>query len=169
MRDRVFLSQLSSYYHRIKVRVPGSLVHEQYVDPGKTDCSPQGQLIGFPEDELPVLVQLEGGQDTAEFWMQEDARTQLQSQMLAAISETLPTNVVEQPLPQRSAPPPAGKSSFFGRKQGKAQDFKEAPEPVKPSVAVEVQLEEVHFRTETEYGLYETIRGRGVLVTIDVR
>ena len=101
--------------------------------------------------------------------MQSEALEQLQSQMLAAISDTVPTHNIEPPLPERPAIPPATRSSFFGRKQSKAPEGKAASRPAKPPVSVDVQLDEVHFRTESAYGLYETLRGRGVLVTVDVR
>ena len=115
------------------------------------------------------MIQLEGRQDTLEFWTQEDARSHLQRQMLAAITNSVPTMPVEQPLPERPAPPPAMRSSLFGRKQSKAPEVNAAPKPIVPPITIEVQLDEVHFRTETEYGLYETLRGRAVLVTVDVR
>lgn len=88
--------------------------------------------------------------------------------MLIEMSDSMPT--VVQPLPERHAPPPAARSSFWGRKQ-KAPETR--PEPVrkveKPPVSVNVQLDEVHFRTETEYGLYETLRGRCVMIEVEVR
>ena len=124
--------------------------------------------MGFPEEELPILIQLEGRQDTLEFWMQQDALEQLQSQMLAAISDT-ETGSGERPLPERPIPTTKSKSSFFGRKQTKEPEVMAVPKQMQPPVSVDVRLDEVHFRTETEYGLYETLRGRGVLVVVDVR
>lgn len=137
--------------------------------PSNQDASRKGQLVGFPDDETPTLIQLEGRQDTMEFWTQEAARGELQNQMLAAISEDLPSTAIGTPLPERPAPPPATKSSFFGRKQSKAPAVATSTVPAKAPVTVEVQLEEGHFRGETEYGLFETQRCRGLLVTVEVR
>ena len=113
------------------------------------------------------MIQLEGRQDTLEFWTQQEALHQLQNQMLAAISDSVPTSIPES-LPERPLPPPAMKSSFFGRKQSKTPQEVSEIQAVKPPVRVDVHLDEAHFRSETEYGLYETLRGRCVLVTVDV-
>lgn len=109
-----------------------------------------------------MLIQLEGRQDTLQFWTQEEARIELQKQMLAAISDGIPGTATEPQLP----PPPASKSSFFGKKSSKAP---EVAKPVKVPVMVDVQLDEAHFRAENEYGLYETLRCRCLLVMVDVR
>jgi hypothetical protein len=119
--------------------------------------------VGFPEDERPTVIQLEGNQDTIEFWTQPEAIDELQNQLYAAVAEDVP-----QQLPERPAAPPAVKSSMFSRRQNKTVVTK-APKPYRPPVTVEVQLDEAHFRSETEYGLYETLRGRAVLVTVVVR
>lgn len=132
------------------------------------DASRKGQLVGFPADETPVLIQLEGRQDTLEFWMQQQAIDELKTQLVVAISDSMPT--VIEPLPERSTPPPAAKSSFWSRKQ-RASEAKlgSAHRVEKPPVSVDVLLDEVHFRTETEFGLYETLRGRCIMIEVDVR
>ena len=89
--------------------------------------------------------------------------------MLATISDGLPTKVVEPTLPERPTPPSSSKSSFFGRKQAKAPAVAAQANTVKAPVAVDVQLDEVHFRAENEYGLYETLHCRCLLVIVEVR
>ena len=89
--------------------------------------------------------------------------------MLAAISDDLPTKAGDPPLPERPTPSSSSKSSFFSRKQGKATVVPVQASPVKAPVVVDVQLDEVHFRAETEYGLYETLRCRCLLVAVEVR
>jgi hypothetical protein len=133
------------------------------------DTRRKGQLVGFPEDEMPTLIQLEGRQDTMEFWTQDEARRELQAHLLVAISDELPAKVADPPLPERTTPAPSAKASFFSRKQSKAPTVAMKTSPVKAPVTVNVQLEEAHFRGETEYGLFETQRCRGLLVTVDVR
>ena len=62
------------------------------------------------------------------------------------------------------------KSSFWGRKQKVREASPEQARKVeKPPVSVDVQLDEVHFRTETDFGLYETLRGRCVVIEVEVR
>lgn len=131
------------------------------------DNSREGDLVGFSDDELPVLIQLEGRADTLEFWSQPEALGLLQGQMMAAISDSVPTPAEEAPLPER--PPPATKSSFFGRKQSKSTEQKPLPKKVQAPVTVEVQLDEIYFRTETEYGLMQTVGGRAVVLGVEVR
>ena len=89
--------------------------------------------------------------------------------MLAAISDAVPTQPIVQPLPERTAPASKPKSLFFGR--SKAQELRSSSEfkPATPPLSVTAQLDEVHFRSENEFGLYETLSGRCVLVTVDVR
>ena len=117
--------------------------------------------MGCFEDELPILIQLEGRQDTLEFWSQQEALVLLQSQMLDAISDVVPARSIGQPLPGRRLPQTPAKFSMFGRKQSKA--------PIVERASVEVELDEVHFRSENEYGLFETHRARCVRITVDVR
>lgn len=74
---------------------------------------------------------------------------------------------IAEPLPPRPEPQP--KSSFWSRKQSKAPEPRPVAKQSEPPVTVDVEMDQVNFRTETEYGLYETIRGRAVLVTVDVR
>lgn len=104
-----------------------------------------------------------------EFWTQEEARNELQRQLLAATSDDLPGTLVHPHITEQSVPAPIVKSSFFGTKQSKAPVALAPSEPVRTPVTVDVQLEEAHFRAETEFGLYETRRCRALLVTIDVR
>ena len=77
---------------------------------------------------------------------------------------------VVEPLPERPAPPPATKSTFWSRRQ-KTTEVRPQPERKieRPPVSVDVQLDEVHFRAETEFGLYETLRGRCMVVEVNVR
>ena len=102
-----------------------------------------------------------------EFWTQQEALDQLQNQILDAISDSVPIQPIAQALPVRPQPP-ASKSSFFGRKSTSSEPARES-KTSKPPVSVTAELDEVHFRSENDYGLYETLRGRCVLVTVEVR
>ncbi|KAF2173802.1 hypothetical protein M409DRAFT_16073 [Zasmidium cellare ATCC 36951] len=132
------------------------------------DASKRGELVGFPEDDRPILIQLEGRYDGTQFWTQREALDLLKEQMLMELGGAIPAPAVEQTPP----PPPIEsqpKSSFWTRKQSKAPEARPITKQPKPPVTVDVEMDQVNFRTETEYGLFETIRGRAVLVTVDVR
>lgn len=111
---------------------------------------------------------MEGRQDSLEFWTQQQALEELKTQLLMSLSGLTPT--VAEPLPERPTPPPATKSSFWGRKAKMSADKQEpAWRTGKPPASVNVMLDEVHFRSETEYGLYETQQGRCVRIDIEIR
>jgi len=137
--------------------------------PGLTatpEDSRKGTLVGYSSEEPPVLVQLEGEHDTMEFWRQPEALRILQEQVLAAISDTLPPPADDTPVPPRAMLP--GKTSFFGRKLGEAFAISAAAAPLKAPVAVRADHHCVFFRTENEYGLYHTVDGQAVALTVEV-
>lgn len=69
---------------------------------------------------------------------------------------------VQEVLPERPAIEQT-RSSFWGRKSSKVQvQESKSVRPVTPPVRVEVEMDQVNFRTETDFGLYETLRGKGV-------
>lgn len=124
-------------------------------------------MVGFPEDDLPIAIQLEGRQNSSEFWLQDRAIAELQSQLLTAVSDGVPHELMQAPLPPREFPP--SKKSWFGRKQSKIAELPRVTQVIEAPVKVDVQLEDLHFRTETEYGLFETLRSRCVLAKVEVR
>lgn len=120
------------------------------------------------------MIQFEGGQNSTQFWSQDEALSELQTQLWRAVSDGMPVEpVTEQPrqiIPQ--PPPPPKKSSWFGRKSSKTPEVVHEVQPASSSscpVTVDVQLDEVHFRSETEFGLYETLRAKAVIATVVIR
>lgn len=90
-------------------------------------------------------------------------------QLHRAVADDLPAPQ-RQEQPEPSPLPPPKKTSWFGRKPSKAAtDPAQIPQPVVSPVEVDVQLDEIYFRSETEYGLYETLRVKVVVATVDVR
>ena len=90
--------------------------------------------------------------------------------MLSAVSNEVPNSSLGEAVAERTSPKSTSKSSWFGRnQQTKSPIGKAATVLPKASVVVDVQLDEAHFRSENEYGLYETLRGRCVLVSVDIR
>jgi hypothetical protein len=129
-------------------------------------ASRNGQVVTlFPNGEVPTMVQLEGRQNSIQFWLQEEALAELRVQMHIAVSDGVPTERAVEQLPTR--PQPEKKASWFGHKKSKA------PEPmhmaVGPTRSVVVQSDVVAFRSETAYGLYETHEVKVVMVVVDLR
>ncbi|CAK4032159.1 Hypothetical predicted protein [Lecanosticta acicola] len=130
----------------------------------QVETSKRGQLVGISENDQPVLFHLEGRHDGSDFWTQQEPIMELRDQMLAELVGDEP-QLAEQPLPERPVSPPAARS-FWSRRQAKAPVVR--PQPTKAPISVEVQIEQVHFRMENKYGLYETSRARAVMMVVDV-
>ena len=137
------------------------------------DASRKGTAVGLPDDVVPTMIQFEGSQNGTQFWQQDEVLYELKVQLHNAVSDGIPAErmrqharVIALPPP----PPPTQKTSWFGRKSSKkaAVPVREEVSVVSP-VTVEVHLDEVHFRSETEYGLYETLRAKVVMAVVDVR
>lgn len=128
--------------------------------------------MGFPDDTPPAMIHFEGRQNSTQFWSQDEALSELKVQLWRAVSDGMPAEPVREP-PREPVPTPLPpkKSSWFGRKSSKVpetvQETRALPAP--SPATVDVQLDEAHFRSETEYGLYETLRARVVVATVDVR
>ena len=89
--------------------------------------------------------------------------------MLTELGGDAPAMPVREALLERPAVEQT-RSSFWGRKSSKVQVQESRPaRPVSPPVKVEVEMDQVNFRTENDFGLYETIRGKGVVVKVDIR
>jgi len=136
------------------------------------DANRKGTAVGFPDDEVPTIIQFEGSQNGTQFWQQDEVLYELKVQLHNAVSDGIPAERMRQhaeAIALPPPPPPPQKTSWFGRKSSKAAvPVREEVSVVSP-VTVEVHLDEVHFRSETEYGLYETLRAKVVMAVIDVR
>lgn len=114
---------------------------------------------------MPIIIQLEGGYDGTEFWTQEEVRSLLQEQTLAAVQDQMPKTDAVEDLPLPVCPP---KRSFWARKQSKAPVPMTSARPSRPPVTVKVDRDEFSFRDQTRYGLFETLRARALLLTVEV-
>ena len=120
-------------------------------------------MVGFLADEKPMLLQLEGRQDSSEFWSQQEVLDLLRIQTLAAVSETIPVGAtVVPPLPRQVSQP----RSFFGRRTSKLAEVKASTVPT--PVAVDVQRYEAYFRADDMYGLPQTLGVQTLKVTVVV-
>jgi hypothetical protein len=115
------------------------------------------------------MIQFEGRQNSTQFWLQEEALSELRAQLWHAVTDGIPAESAPVYLDERPAPPPK-KSSWFGRSNSKAPEVTPRAQPTNVSpVTVDVRLDDVHFRSETEFGLYETLSARVVMAMVDVR
>jgi len=132
-----------------------------------SDASRKGTVVGL-DDDAPTIIQFEGRQNGVQFWLQDEVLSELKVQLQHAVSDGMPAERMRHPLDAVTVPPPQ-KSSWFGRKSSKAAvPIEERMHALCP-VTVNVHLDEVHFRSETEYGLYETLRAKVVMAIVDVR
>jgi hypothetical protein len=115
------------------------------------------------------MIQFEGRQNSTQFWQQEEALSELKVQLRYAITDGVPTESTPVYLEERPPPPPK-KSSWFGRKGSKAPEVLPRVQQSNVSpVTVDVRLDDVHFRSETEFGLYETLNATVVMVVVEIR
>jgi hypothetical protein len=140
------------------------------------------QLIGLVDTDEPYEeVQLSGTIDSHEFWEQEEVLDTLRvilSNELATSSEFSSPKAVERtatsdsiqdtsPLPPRPDKAPRSFSLFGKRPTPTPQT--QTPAPVKkpePLIRVTIGLEEACYRITSDFGLYETISRRAVIVRV---
>lgn len=134
------------------------------------DASRKGTVVGFPDDSVPTMIQFEGSQNGTQFWQQDEVLSELKVQLRNAVSDGIPPEGMrEHSSAVTLPPPPPSKTSWFGRKSSKAAVPIREEVPFACPVAVDVHLDEAHFRSETEFGLYETLRVKVVMAVVDVR
>lgn len=108
-----------------------------------------------------------------QFWQQDEALSELKAQLHLAVSDRVPVEEARRHTEQHTSPPLPSqaprKTSWFGRKAAPAPEPVQQVRPATSPVTVDVQMDEIHFRSETEYGLYETLRARAVVVNVDIR
>lgn len=137
--------------------------------PRCADAARNGTLVSFLEDDALVPIQLEGSQNNVAFWSQEEAILELKAQLLEILAGSRP---IPKELPERPVlgSPPPRKSSWFGRKGSKpSEPFVVHQTEWRTAAKVEAQLDEASFRSETEYGLFETLRARVVMAWVNCR
>ncbi|GAB7360874.1 hypothetical protein MBLNU230_g0860t1 [Neophaeotheca triangularis] len=136
--------------------------------PSGQSAGREGQLVGFPDGETPIIVQLEGQLNSVEFWWQDVAVEELRRQLRTAVGHEDSGLDYQPPIVDVREKPAAKKTSFFSRKESKMMAAR-LTEPVKAVTTVDVALEDLFFRTETDLGLFETVRAQALMVAIDLR
>jgi len=123
------------------------------------------ELVEFQGTQKPVLIALQGLADSTEFWSQPDAVKELEVQISIALG-------IEEPAPSVPAipprEPPTRKSFTFSRQTTSSATRANSQRSTSdvPPRRVQTVVEEVYFRTETPFGLYETIAVQAVVVRI---
>ncbi|OJD37220.1 uncharacterized protein BKCO1_8000157 [Diplodia corticola] len=165
--------------------IPSDAVPEKPVsefDFGDAKGSVALELVGFASDETVQQVRLKGPLNKTQFWHQpgvvEEFRRTLQGTLATAPFAPVPTQ--DQPSSPASASPvdvsTAPKSRKLLRKQGlsgrtsSGQNVERAAETVAEQPAsglhARVALEQICFRTVSDFGLYETIDRPAVVVRV---
>jgi hypothetical protein len=146
------------------------------VSPRSTQLGDYTLLIVFPEDKAQVEaiglldsdeqceeVNLEEDIDTEEFWNQPETLRDLQRLLTTSISSSSFLES-EESLPAR--PVATTSRNIFGRK-------KSAPVPAvipkRQQIEVKASQEDMAYRIESEFGLYETLTKPAIVVRVDTR
>lgn len=146
------------------------------------------EIIGFPSEEQPKVVRLEGRINRTEFWRPQAIIVELERVLRESLnasprlrSPDSPTRsmamrrdfqhpVVEQREGQ------SAKRSFFGKMGSRlggpsknGEDIGEKQMQATGLVLVTVRLEEVCLRTVNDFGLYDTLSRQCVIIRVDAR
>ena len=120
------------------------------------------ELIGFPQNEKPVIVVLRGEADELEFWSQAQVIHELDLQLTRSLdvcSTSFSRAAADTPLSVRG--PVLRRNPFL-----KKQPVDGVAAAVDSGKTLDVKLGEVYFRTETTFGLFETIALQAVVIRV---
>jgi len=140
------------------------------------------EVHGLVSVEDMQQIQLQGDSNHFEFWQQKDVVYDLQRVLQERLSsspifsgDTKDSGIFANPLPERTSPPTAQKTRFFGRRISKSavqqtSQASNAAQPIRsPHFEVKVGLEEVCLRTVSFMGLYATITKPAVIVRVTAK
>jgi hypothetical protein len=139
--------------------------------------SQASQLEGLANtDESCEEVNLSEPMDTHQFWEQSEVLDTLRSILeneLATSSLFSPSPSADEAYSQSELPPRPEKAprsfSLFGRKPTPKPQAPSLTKKPAPSIKVCVGLEEVCYRTCSDFGLYETISRPAVIIRVETR
>jgi hypothetical protein len=128
----------------------------------------------FPSEDGLQEVRLDGPLNTYEFWKQPEVLKELKSLLTEKLATPaffpsfLTDNLDTTPAVDWSYPSAAKPSrsfSFFRKKEGSSSNGPAAKQEAVIEVAVD--LEEICLRTESDFGLYETITRPAVVIRVN--
>lgn len=139
---------------------------------GDEDKANNGEIVS-PSDENLTIVQLEGDQNSREFWNQLSVIQELKQQLRNVLCASTVFEGVEfrEPKPREPAEPAESSKGWraWGKKSAVVSQVALA-HPAKNSKGVQlsVEREDIVRRTENDFGLYETVTRPGIVVRVAV-
>jgi hypothetical protein len=133
----------------------------------------------FQSEDGLQEVRLSGPLNTYEFWQQPEVLTELKMLLADKLStkplfestSASPADAVSIALsdsPSPAAPRPSRGYSLFRKKEASSVDVVPAPTP-DSMIDVSVDLEDICLRTESDFGLYETISRPAVVIRVNAK
>ncbi|KAF2664662.1 hypothetical protein BT63DRAFT_429421 [Microthyrium microscopicum] len=120
------------------------------------------EMVGLADsDESYEEVVLEEEMDTQEFWEQPEALSDLRKLLKTSIASS---NWYEQEEELPVRPVQKISKGFFGKKSQPV-----TASPKRPQVTVEVGHEDMSYRIENSFGLYDTIAKPAIVVRVNTR
>jgi hypothetical protein len=136
------------------------------------------EIVGFASDEEIEQIRLEGAMNRISFWRQRDVIQtfgRALQERLSTIPELQPT-IQQSPVIEASVNERPKKKSLFGRFSGQSSNASSQPiattsDMLAPAekLLVDVHLEELCLRTESEFGLYDTINRQAIVIKVDAK
>lgn len=189
----IMVQATSGLYQTVFLLIPSDVISLQVRSDNE---SKEPELVGFPANEVVQLIRLEGEENNLLFWRQpaviKGLETSLKERLALSghVLEPEPTEIkvipVEPETPVRS--PTSTKRGFWQKTREKYlyqndteavitdqklgwrtqnEGYQDTSVP-KGLVRVKVEWKEVCLRVENELGLYETRKGPGISLSIEV-
>jgi len=119
-------------------------------------------IVGFHSTENPTIVRLSGAENALDFWRRGAVIGELESQLRVRLSDVGYTVIRGSPKAKALA------SSRIAGSQNVDWKGVERKSLTEGEARVTAEIKEVCLRIENEMGLYETRKGRAVIVTVEL-
>lgn len=111
---------------------------------------------------------LEGQCEGLDFWAQPQSVEALKKRLIDEVGgDAVTSEVEEEPLPLKGLAVRRKGRLMSGHKEVSASTPEDTSRRA-TSIRVDVKLDELHVRTETPFGLYETATGRALFIRVDM-
>jgi hypothetical protein len=186
----------SGLYKTIFLLIPSN-VYSLQINQTREDsysAPKEPEILGFSSTDFVKLVRLSGEEHTIEFWRQpavlEELGLCLKARLVAGghrieQDEPSPTRLPIETEVVNHQSPQSKESSFWRRGKTRTpsepyqvEDLKlgwrtehenlQTNKPPRDEVRVTVQMKEICLRAENQMGLYETYKGQGIVLSIEV-
>ncbi|KAF2147429.1 uncharacterized protein K452DRAFT_354823 [Aplosporella prunicola CBS 121167] len=134
------------------------------------------EMIGFPSDEVVQQLQLGGPLNRGEFWQQTGVIGDLERALRDRLATTPFTGTIDKPqtptIQPESPRATSQRRGFFGRKSVKPETLVShstaVPTGTPSQLKALVSLEEVCFRTVSDFGLFETVSRPAIVIRVSM-